>query len=85
MIRQKTWEGGEDQSILKLWFALSTMLHIADTGKSWWEVEKTVFQSKRIYPLASQEESAIYPGMPNVQKIYLGKGSGKCMFLFYPK
>lgn len=84
MIGQKTWEGG-DWSILKLWFALSMMLHIADAGKSWQEMEKPVFQSKRIYPLASQEELAIYPGMPNFQKIYLGKGSGKCMFLFYPK
>lgn len=49
------------------------------------EREKTISQSKWIYPLASQEELAVYPGMPNVQKIYLGKGSGKCMFLFYPK
>jgi len=46
---------------------------------------KTIFQNKWIYPLASQEELAVYPGIPNVQKIYLGKVSGKSMFLFYPK
>lgn len=50
-----------------------------------WERERTLSKSQLIYPLASQEELAVYPGMPNVQKIYLGKGSGKCMFLFYPK
>lgn len=49
------------------------------------EREKAISQSKWNCPLASQEELAVYPGMPNVQKIYLGKGSGKCMFLFYPK
>lgn len=85
MIGQETWEGGRHQSILKLWFALSMILCIAATGKSWQEREKTISQSKWIYLLASQEELAVYPGMPNVQKICLGKGSGKCMFLFYPK
>lgn len=85
MPRQERWEAGRDRSLLKLWSALSMMLSVAATGKSWQEREKTISQSKRIYPLASQEELAVYPGMPNVQKIYLGKGSGKCMFLFYPK